>query len=121
VPYRRAPLYRRQVTLLEPGTPRRGPTGERLPCPHVRHEVRAERVDVPFRERIEFGLSLDEHVTRHLVRRGDVGPFPTAEWKLEDERGDMYDIRSVNIQDERRDDDPYAPLELLCVTGKGVA
>jgi len=118
---RTAPLYRRRIVLLQPGESRPGPTGERMPGPETRHEVRAERRDLPFKERVESGVSLDEEVTRFFVRRGDVGPMPTAAWKMIDDRDEMYDVRSVIVQDGRRDDDPFAPLELLCLTSKGVA
>jgi len=128
----RAPLFRRELVLLEPQPPTiSAKSGERVPSADTEHRLRGERRDLSSAERFAAGLGLDEQVTRFLVRRGDIrGAYPNTSWSLRDlEREasgspdaacpEQYQIEQVTAQDGRRDDDPHGVLTLTCAIVRG--
>jgi len=121
VPRRRAPRFHRHLTLLAPGGQTRGPTGQVLRGSDPEHAVRAERRDLTVAERFAAGISTADHVTRFLVRRGDLPQLPATTWKVRDDRATTYDVESVTVPDGWRDDDPRTVVTVLCTVTEGVA
>jgi len=117
---RRAPIYQRDLVLLEPGEKSRGPTGQIVRSASTEHPIRGSRRELPQIDRIQAGISRSEQVTQFFVRRADCPAFPTPAWKLRDDRGTVYEIESINLPDDARDDDPRAVLTLLCNATEGV-